>query len=165
MKTLATITAAILLTACGGESSSSSEQESTAQPVKVKATYEKALESCGDNLEIAFDDMLINANSENIKAKPIDETATANISGGTNDVCINGNIELLEVSGSSNDIYINGNVKTLTISGGTNDVYIFGNITTLDIEGNSNDIYTEQVTIYELTGSKNDVMKISNAEL
>jgi hypothetical protein len=165
MKTLATITAAILLTACGGESSSSSEQETTVKPVKVKATYEKALESCGDNLVIEFDDLLAGTNSENIKAKPNDETATASIEGGSNDVCINGNIELLEVSGGSNDVYINGDVKTVAISGGSNDIYIFGNIATLDIEGNSNDIYTKEVAVYNVTGQSNDVMNITDAKL
>lgn len=165
MKALVTIAAAILLTACGGESSSSNEKEAIKLPEKVKATYQAALDQCGDNLLVEFDDLLVGTDSEKIKAKPIDNTATAMMEGGTNNVCINGNIKSLEISGGANDVYINGNAETVTISGGANDVYIFGSITTLNIDGDSNDIYTKEVAVYNLNGRSNEVMDITDAKL
>lgn len=169
MKTLSVISLSILLAACGGSSSSSNEQSKA--PVKppviaVVGGYDLALDKCGNNLVVAFDDLSINDSSENIKAQPNDDSASVHVSGSSHDICIDGNISELSLSGSSHDVYINGSVGRVNIeSGSSMDLYIFGGITELNMVGSSHDVYTQEVAVINDSSSSSSIMNISNAEL
>lgn len=171
MKTLATITAAILLTACGGESSSSNndifeEVEAATPPsVKVIEGYSKVLKNCGGELEAVFKVLNISDESKKIKSKPESNEAKANISGSSHNVCINGSVTKLNVSGSSHNIYINGSIGALNVTGSSVDVYVFGGIASANVAGSSHNIYTQEIATFNNSAENSGFMNISDVEL
>lgn len=174
MKKLTILTLTATLAACGGGSPSTQSNTNSDDIEKpdielltamappggaVSSGYDNS--KCSNSLETTSNALVVNGSSQNVKIRTSTDTATATIGGSSADVCIDGNLALLNVTGSSADVWVNGNVGAINITGTSADVVVYGSIGALRFTGSSADVWTNAVGTYDDYGSSNDIMKIS----
>lgn len=156
MKFFPVLTLAIMISACGGDNSSSNEGPQQMPTIDSDLTFADYENQCGQGspVEITTDTVIFD-NNKQYKLQTSSSDATLEVQDSENSVCIDGDMAKLAVTGTKNGIYVKGDIEYLTINGNNHDIIIFGSVNSIEIEGDENAVQFNSVAVINEAGEYN----------